>query len=116
MRTFTTAILLAILLTATTAFAAPKSNDAANSKNELYAAIERIVEFPEKGIDYAKSGYVTTTFKVDENGSITVQKVKGDRTLKNHVKSQIENISIKDANLYGKYYEIKIYFDFTEKF
>lgn len=115
MKILSTAILLAVFLNTASAFTTPTVKETISSKNELYSAIEKIVEYPEKGIDLAKSGYVTTTFKVNENGSINVKEVSGEIALKKYVKTQIERISIKNNELYGKYYEIKIYFDFQEQ-
>ena len=115
LKTLTTAILITVLFNTASAISFPAISATANSENELYTAIEQLVDFPEKGIDLAKSGYVTTTFKVDQNGWIEVKKVKGDKVLTNYVKKQLDRISVEDPNLFEKYYEIKIYFDFKEE-
>ena len=116
LRTLTTAVLIAVLFNTTSAASFPAISATANSENELYTAIEQLVDYPTKGIDLAKSGYVTTTFKVDKNGWIEVTKANGDKVLTNYVKKQLGLISVEDPELFEKYYEIKIYFDFHEKF
>ena len=115
MKVLSTAILLAVFLHTASAFTTPTVKETISSKNELYSAIQKIVEYPEKGISLAKSGYVTTTFKVEKDGSVKVKELGGEIALKKDVKNQIEKISIKNNELYGKYYEIKIYFDFQEQ-
>ncbi|PLX20342.1 MAG: hypothetical protein C0599_09245 [Salinivirgaceae bacterium] len=115
LKTLTTVILIAVLVNTASAFNFPAISATANSENELYTAIEQLIDYPAKGIDFAKSGYVTTTFKVDNNGWIEVKKVKGEKVLSNHVKKQLNRISVENPDLFGKYYTIKIYFDFQEQ-
>lgn len=116
LKTLTTAILIAVLFNTSSAASFPAISATANSENELYTAIEQLIDYPEKGVDLAKSGYVTTTFKIDKNGWIKVTEANGDKVLTNYVKKQLDRISVEDPELFEKYFKIKIYFDFQEKF
>lgn len=111
----TTALMIALLFNASTSFAFPSISATANSKNEMIQAITQIVKFPEKGFDRKESGYVLTSFKVNENGFIEVTEIKGITFFKCHVRNQIEKISVENSDLYGKHFKIKIYFDYQEK-
>ena len=112
LKTITAAIFIALLMSSATSFAFPSISATANTNKELSTAIEQLVHFPEKGIDRGESGQVWITFRVDHDGWIDVKNVTGNKTFTNYVKKQMELISVENPDLYGKFYRIKINFDF----
>ncbi|PLX20341.1 MAG: hypothetical protein C0599_09240 [Salinivirgaceae bacterium] len=114
--TITGTILIALLFNVSTSFAFPAISATANSEKELSQAIHQLVKFPSQGVDQGKSGYVLTSFKVNNQGQIEVKEIKGTRLYKTYVQEQMEKISVENSDLFGKNFQIKIYFDFQEKF
>lgn len=114
-KTITAAILIALAFNATSTYAFPAISATANSDQELYTAIEQLVKFPGEGVDRGESGYVWTTFHVNEEGWIEVKDVKGKKLFADHIKKQLELISIENPDLFNKTYRIKINFDFQAK-
>lgn len=115
LKTITTALMIALLFNVSSSFAFPAICATANSQQELTQAIKQLVKFPEKGVDRGKSGYVLTSFKVNDNGFIEVKDMEGTSVFKSYVENQMGKISVEDPELYGKYFQIKIHFDFQEK-
>ena len=115
LKTLTAAIFIALLMNTTSSFAFPAISATANSDQELYTAIEQLVQFPAELTSRSESAYVWTTFKVNEEGWIEVEDVQGQKAFADYIKKQMELISVEDPDLYGKTYRIKIKFDFQEK-
>lgn len=115
LKLITVAIFIAFAFNATSTYAFPAISATANSDKELYTAIQQLVTFPEKGIDRGASGYVWTTFHVDEGGWIEVKDVQGKKIFADYVKQQLNLISVENPDLFGKTYRIKINFDFQER-
>ncbi|WP_462279821.1 hypothetical protein [Salinivirga cyanobacteriivorans] len=111
----TAALILVLIFSANISQAFPAIKATANSDQELYTAIQQLMEYPEQGKAHGASGYVLTTFHVDEEGWITVKDVQGKKVFTDYVKSQLDAISIENPDLYGKNYKIKIQFDFQDE-
>ncbi len=108
----TTALFIALMFNTTANFAFPAIAATANSDDELYQAIEQLVQFPEELANRSESAYVWTTFHVDEQGWIEVKDVQGKKEFAKYIKKQMEVISVENPDLFGKTYRIKINFNF----
>lgn len=115
LKILTTALFIALMFNSTVNYAFPAIKATANSNQELYNAIEQLVDFPEELAKHSESAYVWTTFSVDDEGWIKVVNVQGKKRFANYIEKQMELISIENPDLYGKTYRIKIHFDFRAK-
>ena len=115
LKTLTAALFIALMFNTTANYAFPAIAATANSENELYRAIEQLVQFPKELADRSESAYVWTTFHVDEQGWIEVKDVQGKKEFAKYVEKQMEMISVENPDLFGKTYRIKIKFDFRTR-
>jgi outer membrane biosynthesis protein TonB len=90
----------------------PAELSAISSSKEIRKIITKSIKYPDFGYKKDMYGDVEITFTVSEEGTIDIKKISSENDeLKNYVKEQISNITIKDvSHPVNQKYSVKLAF------